>query len=459
MNCKHPLAIALSALVCGTTSAATLYVSPLGTHTPPFDDWSKAATNIQAAVDAAAANDTVLVSNGVYASGSAWDGMALDRVAIPKPLTLRSLAGPAQTVIVGAQDAAPMRCLYITNGTVEGFTVSNGYARDYGHGGGIYALQLAPAPQPVVSNCWIVCNIASNYGGGIVGGFAVDCLIAGNASLNAAGGANRGDLLRCTIAGNQAYYDGAAFECGLRQCQVVSNTGTVNAGIEACTASNCVIAANAGSIGGVGNSFVFNSVIAFNAGGWYGGGAFNSVLFNCLIVSNTAMKGGGANRCTLLNCTVCDNIASDSGGGIWGFYFSNVNCIICHNVATNGDNWYHDYSSGSNGFSYNAVCTEPMPPTPLTFHVITNDPGLVGRATGDYHLTASSPCVNQGVLMDWMAGATDLDGIPRVMEGTVDLGCYELVPEPAAAAALFVIGYSFFARGIRLSAPIRRQRK
>ena len=56
-------------LVLLTTSApaATLHVDAASTDAvPPFTKWATAAAVIQDAVDAAAAGDTVLVTNGVY---------------------------------------------------------------------------------------------------------------------------------------------------------------------------------------------------------------------------------------------------------------------------------------------------------------------------------------------------------------------------------------------------------
>ena len=32
--------------------------------------------------------------------------------------------------------------------------------------------------------------------------------------------------------------------------------------------------------------------------------------------------------------------------------------------------------------------------------------------------------------MSWMIGAKDLAGNKRIIDGTVDMGCYEFVPEP-----------------------------
>jgi hypothetical protein len=100
------------------TSAGVLYVDVNNASpSPPYTDWTNAATNIQDAIDAAAPGDQIVVTNGVYQTGGRAAGTSLfaSRIAVTKAVTLRSVNGPGVTVIRGASAfdwGGPMRwCL------------------------------------------------------------------------------------------------------------------------------------------------------------------------------------------------------------------------------------------------------------------------------------------------------------------------------------------------------------
>jgi hypothetical protein len=172
--CK--LALILFGFSALSVRAATRYVWH-GSPSParPFLTWATAATNIQDAVDAAVAGDEIVVTNGSYATGvrvvNSW---MTNRVAVDKPLVLRSVNGPEVTVIDGG---SAVGCVYLTDGsTLFGFTLTNGSAEG---GGGVYCESVSA----VLSNCVVTGNLAWSEGGGAYGGTLNNCTLTGNSVM------------------------------------------------------------------------------------------------------------------------------------------------------------------------------------------------------------------------------------------------------------------------------------
>ncbi len=360
----------------------------------PYITWSTAATNIQDAIDAAAAGGNVVVSNGVYQTGGRTvpGSLLTNRVVIDKPITVESVNGPEVTLIMGESvsgDAA-VRCVWMTNSsTLVGFTLTNGATRTSGDistersGGGVWA----QSTNAVVSNCTLTENWASSDGGGSYGGTLNNCTLTGNSAAFGGGASfylNPGTLNHCTLTGNSAIEGGGAWGGTLNNCTLTGNSANRGGGAWGSTLNNCTLTGNSANEGG--------------------GGASDSALNNCTLTGNSASFGGGASGSTLNNC------------------------IVYFNTAPSGANYALS--------TINDTCTTPMPGSGTGN--ITNAPMFVNAAGGDYRLALGSPCINRGNNAI-AVGTTDLDGNPRIAFGTVDMGAYEYQTPALSGAVHYVV--------------------
>jgi hypothetical protein len=366
--------------------------------------------HIQEAIDAADPYDQIEVAPGTYTEAINFTG---------KAIRLYSSGGPAVTTI----DATGLVSSVVTcnsgegaNTILQGFTITGGKSIK---GGGM----LNDNSSPTVTNCIFSMNTATNIGGG----------------MSNYGGSNP-TVTNCNFIDNTAGYGGGMDNTGssptVTNCNFIGNTGYTGGGMlnefySDSIVTNCTFMSNGSNGRGAGMmnfyhssptvtncKFSKNSTI-YTGGGMSNEGNCNSIVTNCTFSENTAIgyqdtpgNGGGMHNEEASNPTVTNCI-------LWGDTPNEIaDTLSAAPIVT-----YSDVQGGYSGTGN-----------------INLDPMFTDALNGDYRLLSGSPCIDVGNNAAVPSGVTtDLDGHPRIVNNTVDMGAYE-IPAKTAGIKGTVVG-------------------
>jgi hypothetical protein len=416
----------------------TRYVSPAGANIPPYTNWADAATEINSAVAAAQAYDTIVVTNGIYAETNTV-------ILSVEGLSMRSVNGPENTIIDGG---GMHRVISLqTEGILDGFTITNGFIDAFDVGAGL------TVNRGTAMNCIIAGNRAKVGAGiGVTSGEVDSCIVMNNSASHVAGGilaAESGAVRNSLIIGNTVTGIGSITELYFGGGGVLSYNGGIF--------NDCVISGNYSANFGGGIAILTNGnfqrcTIINNSAAVSGGGALcvdGGYIESCLFSGNSAINGGGiysVSNAKIQNCTIVNNSAAFGGGAYFYSGGYTVNSILYFNTAPTGANYFVE-----NAATFSFCCTIPTVSNIYdSGNCFTNDPLFINYPVNDFHLPAFSPCVDSGTNLPGLRQYMDLDGNGRV-SNIVDRGAYERglpAPHVAITSLPMEVSYDITSMGV-----------
>lgn len=266
--------------------------------------------------------------------------------------------------------------------------------------------------------------------------------------------------------------------------------------IRNCTIQHCYGSYGGGMYNVYSNPVIYNTVFRENFADYEGGGIYNissnPVLVNVSLVNNNSRTGGGGmfngkgSKTIMINNLIACNYTDGEGGGVLNedAGCTMINTTVSGNFAEKAAGLRNRYNSGptlinlansivwgNNIWPRNALfltrdniindlnnrnCViniaysfieRNIPSWPAEYgrnlgYNVDGDPGFVdyryvtsrgSGILGDYHQTLNSGAINGGN-NGFNNYRYDLDGRPRILQGTIDMGTYEygraIMPEP-----------------------------
>ncbi len=379
MIARIQFTLAFTALVAAPGMAAVWHLEA---------DGSGDAPTIQAAVDLAAAGDTIELACGTYYEHD---------IAVQSAITLQSVADdPACATIDAQQFGRVLSCAGLQGEIVcRGITFRNGYLSDAAESGGAISCRGGALR---LEDCDFIDNYSLNAGGGL---YCYQCQIT---------------VAHCRFIGNEGENGGGG---AIRATQV---TGRIQ---------DCWFEGNRG-IDGAGlfishSSPVIAWCVFLNNDGWFfGGGMFcqdysEPVLEHCTFVGNEAYLGSGIMTAYHTEATMSNSIVAFNLDGA-GIHCDGASAapsylnLSCSDVSGNEGGGYSGLIEDQTGLNGN----------------IEDDPLFCDVADGNLTLDANSPCL------------ADNNSCAQLM-GALGQGCsvVEVAALPSAATSLAVFPNPF----------------
>jgi hypothetical protein len=445
---------------------------------------------IQAGIDAANAGDTVLVAPGLYVENIDFMGRAI---------TVTSSEGPAKTIIDGRANSALATVRFHSgesrDSVLSGFTVQNGGgAAGEGFGdsnaGGMFFYASAPTIQNNVITSNACYGIDSQAAAPLIQSNTIsNTLVPVPNSCGSAGVAviityyGFGPYANAAIVGNTIEDNiGTIVVTGDAIPGTPSSGGILISQANGVVVENNVIRNNGGASGGSGGIVVVDSDTvsivqnliygntAYDQYGYVSGGIsldatdaavgpFDSVIGGNTIYKNAliyqgALQGSG-------DATSGEQLLID-GAESRALVVNNLIVGTSNSVPIVNCNVGEAQTSVSPTpvvFDHDDVFAGESPGTPAPFGSCADPTGSYGNIAvdpafetvgTDFHLRAGSPAIDAGNNSAPMLPATDLDGNPRVQDGTglgypvVDMGVYEYPGVVENAATVLTLTPSTF---------------